>query len=120
MNHDYKYKYEKYKRKYMKAKKSQNSESIGIEDAVTISDLYDSFEKRLKTENFDESLVKSVTTLLKKNTLGDEWQHMLEDVLMMQFIAAIAKNKITDIKSIQNIAQLIKEVNEIPYNKWFS
>ena len=121
---DYRYKYKKYKHKYLKQIGSAN-------DLVTLKrgsdhweDLIDTFLQRLEKENINRSLVEDIFDFFEKslkdrNEYDMEQMHMLEDDLAVKFIKNVAEKTIIDIDSIQNIASLIKKINDLDAPKWY-
>jgi hypothetical protein len=118
MDYHYKYKYEKYKRKYL-LQKAGSKKTIDQQYQERIK----FFLNRIENETVSIALVNEISDFFKQavtKSYDTEHMHILEDKLATSFIANIAERKIIDITTIQNIASLIKNLNEEDYLKWYS
>ena len=111
---DYYYKYKKYKSKYL----AQIGAAKNIEEQYL--EKLNIYFSRIQNEVITAELVNKIIEFFKQFTVKNydpEFMHMLEDELSTQFISGIADKKIVDITTIQNIATLIKKLNDMNYLK---
>lgn len=110
---NYRYKYLKYKNKYLKQIGSNNQKTDNLELLT----------KRINNENISVSLAKEIYEYIEKSHIentGNEEMHILEDRLKNKFIANIADKKIINIDDIQTISYVIKKINDIDYTRWYA
>lgn len=84
----------------------------------------------LKLHNLLEELNDDETVLTLKyvgkslefvnNSCDDTERNDVVTAVMSCFINNLAKKRITDIDTISNIAEIISEMNDVNYEKWFA
>ncbi len=116
---DYFNKYIKYKNKYEHLKQNAGSKSM----AEQYSEKFDQLMKEIKKQNISIQIVNETIQFFKKFEIKNydpERMHILEDTLMSKFISDLADKNISDLYVLQEIATLIKKLNDENYLKWYA
>ncbi|AYV84540.1 MAG: hypothetical protein Hyperionvirus28_28 [Hyperionvirus sp.] len=127
---DYKQKYKKYKIKYRELKRVTDDDKKWAKDwgqeEPSAENVYNEIMDKLTNDNtvLDANYIYSIKEQIfgpvTHKKYNPESSHRMEDIISIRFLQNIVDGKLTDIDNIKKISEKILEINNIPFERWYS